>query len=377
MNKLNSTYDKNRLIYLDNCKLFLMLLVITYHSAHAYSNLSWIFKDKNCISGISNYLSINKAFFMGLFFFISGFFATKSVIKYNTKDFIKEKAKHLLLPVLFLSFIAVPLYFYISYLNKYNYISFLKYYIIKYILKGHLSYEHGWFLVVLFLFLVVYKIFYNLFINTNKVKNININLNLITLLFSAILISALTYIIRIYYNENEWIKLLGLIGFEPVHIMQYIIMFTLGIIAYKNNWLKHLNNYIGISSLVIGLSLILLFCTKGYLGIFYINLINKHWCFIESLICVYFSIGLIYVFKRFFNKENKISKEMVKSYYGAYIIHNNFVVLFQILVSKFNISVYVKYAIVSILAIIVSFTISYIYKESKKLFNIKILKSLD
>lgn len=73
MSKLNSINDNKRLVYLDNCKIFLILLVIGYHSAHAYSNSSWIFKDSVNINWISNYLTINRAFLWACSFLYQDF----------------------------------------------------------------------------------------------------------------------------------------------------------------------------------------------------------------------------------------------------------------------------------------------------------------
>lgn len=361
MESINSAKKNERLPYLDNCKIFLILLVISYHSAHAYSNSSWVFKDDSNIKWVMNYLTINRSFFMGLFFFISAYLATKSILKYNKKEFLIRKARRLLLPVFFLCFLAVPIYFYIAYISKYNSISFGRFYIYEYILKGHVTYQHGWFLVILFFFLEAYMLIYNLLIKKFNTKPIKLNLNLFTFLIFAMIIGAFSFIIRKYYSVNEWVTLLGIIGFEPAHIVQYIIMFILGIIANNNNWLNKLNKKIGVISLSIGLILIILFCTKNYIGTSIKDFINNYWAFIESIICVYLSIGIIYIFKRFFNKETKISKAIFNSYFGAFLIHNDFVVIFQVLFAKTNINVNGKYAIVAISSIIVSFLISFIF----------------
>lgn len=298
---------------------------------------------------------------MGLFFFISGFLATKSIKKYRSKDFIIGKSKRLLLPVFFLCFLAIPLYFYIAYCNKYQNINFGKFYISEYIGKGHLSYEHGWFLVVLFLFLAAYMLINKLILEKIKIKLISIKLNPATLIVTALIMAVISFIVRKYYPVNEWKTILGIIGIEPAHIPQYIIMFILGIVAYKNQWLNNLNKKIGISSICIGIVFIVLFCIKNYLGETFDDLIINDWAFFESFICVFLSMGILYIFKQFFNKETNLSKMLYSSYFGAYLIHNDFVVLFQVLISEVNINVYCKYTLVSICSIILSFLVSYLF----------------
>lgn len=67
-----------RLLYLDNLKVCLTVLVIFHHAGQAYGDGgAWAYTPSNpaeVMPWIWHFFSVNAAFFMGLFFLISGYF---------------------------------------------------------------------------------------------------------------------------------------------------------------------------------------------------------------------------------------------------------------------------------------------------------------
>lgn len=74
-----------RLYYLDNLKVCLTVLVIMHHAGQAYGNGgAWPYTPSNpaeSMPWIWHFFSTNAAFFMGLYFFISGYFVPRSFDK--------------------------------------------------------------------------------------------------------------------------------------------------------------------------------------------------------------------------------------------------------------------------------------------------------
>ncbi len=68
-----------RLFYLDNLKVCLTVLVIFHHAGQAYGDGGgWAYTPSNpaeVMPWIWHFFSVNAAFFMGLFFLISGYFS--------------------------------------------------------------------------------------------------------------------------------------------------------------------------------------------------------------------------------------------------------------------------------------------------------------
>jgi fucose 4-O-acetylase-like acetyltransferase len=65
-----------RLHYLDHLKVVLTVLVIAHHASQAYAPLSgdWLISNPTKSAALMPFQTVNAAFFMGLFFLISGYF---------------------------------------------------------------------------------------------------------------------------------------------------------------------------------------------------------------------------------------------------------------------------------------------------------------
>ena len=92
-----------RLPYLDTLKIVLTLLVVFHHAAEPYYlDSAWPYKPSNTdemMPWIWHFLSVNAAFFMGLFFLIAGYFVPRSYDKQGFKVFIQKKLMRLGIPV--------------------------------------------------------------------------------------------------------------------------------------------------------------------------------------------------------------------------------------------------------------------------------------
>ena len=233
---------EKRIYYLDNLKIFLTCLVIAHHSAHAYGNImgSWVYNNNTKNDWLYYLIVVNASFFMGLFFMISGYYIPKSLKKRNLRKFVIDKGVRLIFPVVIIMIIIVPIYFYIAFNNKNPGIySFFKYYSNFYVGQGKFSYEHGWFIVHLFLYSCIYALIASLFKDKHLIKKDR--LNIIEVFLIAIVIGSLFFIIRFNYPTDRWIALFGVIGMEPAHVSQYFLFFVIGILAYFNNWFENIS----------------------------------------------------------------------------------------------------------------------------------------
>ena len=84
-----------RLLYLDNLKVCLTVLVIFHHAGQAYGDGGgWAYTPSNpaeVMPWIWHFFSVNAAFFMGLFFLISGYFVPASYDKQGASVFVQKK----------------------------------------------------------------------------------------------------------------------------------------------------------------------------------------------------------------------------------------------------------------------------------------------
>src|SRR5882762_3783966 len=112
----------NRLLYIDNLRWVMIMLVLSMHAAVTYSHLgSWYFMEDSKPGlpetfTFATYQVFLQSFFMGFLFFIAGYFIPKA---YDTKGpvkFLKDRAYRLGLPLLFFVFLLQPISVYCIFL---------------------------------------------------------------------------------------------------------------------------------------------------------------------------------------------------------------------------------------------------------------------
>lgn len=104
---------KNRLYYLDNLKVLLIFLVIIHHVGQTYGSTggAWFYSyPGDRVESLRFLFRFNAAFFMGLFFFISGYFLPASFDRHGARKFITDKLIRFGIPLIFAAFFYHPRY---------------------------------------------------------------------------------------------------------------------------------------------------------------------------------------------------------------------------------------------------------------------------
>jgi fucose 4-O-acetylase-like acetyltransferase len=117
MDNVSKVSAKARFAYLDNVRSLVIILVITIHSAVTYSGFGGWYYIEGSPENLSIFgmvffgflQSFLQAWTMGALFFISAYLATKSLAKYGSLKFIKERLFRLGLPLLLYVFIISPI----------------------------------------------------------------------------------------------------------------------------------------------------------------------------------------------------------------------------------------------------------------------------
>ena len=324
-----------RLYYLDTLKVLLTILVVFHHAAEAYSPYSaWVYKPSNkdeMMPLIWHFNSVNAAFFMGLFFFIAGYFVPRSYDKQGEWVFIKKKLLRLGIPVVLVT-------------------AFLTY------ATGQLEVGHLWYVESLLLFCLVYALVRR-FVSPIQLK---CNVSLGGLLVVALVMGVGGYLIRQVSPQDNWIWVLGFIHIEPAHYLQYVIMFVLGVLAYRGQWLTKMKNSTGAVSLLIGSALAIGDYVRNDGD--WNNFVYQWFGIYESLLCVFFSFGLLWLFREFVNGTNAFQSWCSQQAYGAYIVHLFVLLAVQNATDSIMLPGIVKFFIIGIVASIISFVITYLLR---------------
>ena len=328
-----------RLYYLDNLKVCLTVLVIMHHAGQAYGNGGdWAYTPSNpaeFMPWIWHFFSTNAAFFMGLYFFISGYFVPRSFDKQGSKQFLYKKLLRLGVPLLFMGGIIS-------------------------ILSGKPEIAHMWFVESLLVFCLIYALI------RHWVLPINIMCSskptIIGLLIVALLMGVGSYFIRQVSPQDHWIWPFGIIPLpmEPAHYLQYVMMFVLGILAYRFNWLEKMSNGVGFTTLLIGVGL----ATGNYLradGAW--NAFIWQWFGIyESLMCIFISFGLMWLFRQFVSGTSRCWQWCAAQSYGAYVFHLILMIILQNAVDNVWMGAFGKFLFIGVVTTILSFLLTWLVR---------------
>ncbi|MBR5656728.1 MAG: acyltransferase [Prevotella sp.] len=336
-----------RLYYLDNLKVCLTILVIMHHAGQAYGNGGgWAYTPSNpaeFMPWIWHFFSTNAAFFMGLYFFISGFFVPRSFDKQGTKLFIQKKLLRLGVPLLFMGAIIS-------------------------VLSGKIEIGHMWFVESLLVFCLIYALIRHSMFNQHSLsqsreRNVQCSKpTIIGLLTVALLMGIGSHFIRQVSPQDNWIWPFGIIPLpmEPAHYLQYVMMFVLGILAYRFQWLDKMSNVTGLTALLIGIAL----AVGNYLrdGGAWNAFVWQWFGIYESLMCIFISFGLIWFFRQFVSATSRFWQWCAAQSYGAYVFHLLLMIMLQNVVDGIWMGAFGKFIFIGVVTTILSFPLTWMVK---------------
>jgi len=175
----------------------------------------------------------------------------------------------------------------------------------------------------------------------------------------AFILGTVTFIVRI------WLPLgwaFGPLNLQFPFFPQYICLFVVGILAYRNNWFMLIEVTMGRVWLTIAIIFIVilfpaLFVSGGALnGDVSAFAGGVHWqCFAyalwEQFVGVAMIVGLVVLFREKLNLQGRLAKAMSASAYTAYIIHAPVVVFLSLAMRDVQLYPLVKFAVAALIAV--------------------------
>ena len=103
--------DTKRLYYLDNLRVAVIVLVIAHHVGQAYGPTGgwWPIQEAERAPLLGPFFTVNRSFFMSLFFMISGYFTVMSFRSKGAQNFLKDRALRLGIPALVFGLVMIPM----------------------------------------------------------------------------------------------------------------------------------------------------------------------------------------------------------------------------------------------------------------------------
>ena len=359
---------KQRLLYIDNLRIFLIALVVLHHFAITYGAPGgWYYNESEAgfpeVLLMAMFVASNQAFFMGMFFFISSFFLLPSLQRKGNKKFVADRLIRLGIPLLFFFFILSPVSIYIR--NRFIYHENIT--LLNYLFSGNgTGFGPLWFVEAMLIFTFVFLLFRRWvvklkfpFPGTGKI------------LLGALFIGVLQFIIRLWLPVG-WS--MPFTNFQFPFFVQYIVLFVFGIIVYQNNWLESINGKMGwkwfmLAQLFVFIGFPLLFILGGAAengtvnfmgGLTWQSFAYALW---EQILCVSLIIGLLGMFKKRINSQNKLTRHLSDSAYAVFIFHTPVIIGLAAIFVNWKIFPPLKFIMLAPLALLACFLIASLVKQ--------------
>ena len=362
--------NTNRLYFLDNLKWFLIVLVISHHIACAFAVAggtdykvpihSAIFSNEI----LGSYLGMQQSFFMSLFFAISAFFLIPSIERKGTKLFIFERFQRLGIPLLITFFIIEPLATYWSFYLYHGSLPPFFGYTSQLILKNmpivlfNAGLGVAWFIKALLLFTMIAIIY--LTVNKPKSKQKTVykfpsHLKIFSLL---IILMIINYVVVNFLPAKitHLTYLFSVTGKDDITL--YVASFILGIMAWHEKWHVTITMKIAWPWFLLAVLVVFLEVIKNlnfFQSLSSLDLYNT----LKPIICFGFSLFLLALFKKYFNRETSLSRVLSQSAYTAYIFQIFFVIGATVIVQRLPFNPVIHFLIAAPFAVVTTFIASH------------------
>ena len=354
-----------RLVFMDNLRVFLTVLVVAHHAAQPYGPTGgeWPLFNPERAAILGPFFAVNAAFFMGLFFFISGYFLPAMCDRKGVNPMLRERFRRLGIPILFFALMVFPA---VLYGLARPPVAFPTFVLQRYIQQRDIEVAHLWFLMHLLSYTLVYGLWRRVARANplHKLKPPGPGLVIAYMLG----LSLITFLVRIQYPIDRWIHLFGVLPTEMAHLPQYVSLFFLGIAAYRHRWLWQMPPAQGMAWFGVGLGAGVL--RYGYSlarvplalpdliaggGGNWRALVWSSW---EAVICIGLCVGLLVLFRDRANVSSPRLKWLSANAYGVYLIHLLVIVGVQLLVAPLAIGPLAKFGLVMLTGTPLCFALS-------------------
>ena len=313
----------SRLWFADNLRVALICLVVVHHIVVTYSGLPlWYYIEKPTSPavglGLTIFLLVDQAWFMGAFFLLSGYFTPSSYERKGTRAFLRDRLIRLGVPLVVFYFVLQP----ILLLPAYDGGSPVDWYL------SAIGSGPMWFVLVLLVLDTLYALIRGVTRRRPARANGDVAqpapLAYWMVVGVALALGLVTYLWRIVVPVGFWSPIVDLP--TGAYLPQYIGFFGLGILAFRRGWFHTITVRIGAFGLGLAVGATLVFLplslVNGYatttgggtLG----SLCYALW---DSSVAVGFSLALLAFFRRRLDRTGPLRRFLSNNVYAVYITH--------------------------------------------------------
>jgi glucan biosynthesis protein C len=363
---------KERLHFIDKMRIMLVSWVIVFHLAITYGAPGdWMYYENSQVTVAEGaiyalFLGVSQAFFMGLYFLISAYFTPGSLERKGATLYFKDRIIRLGIPLMIFVLVFDPIMQYGVALAKGfsgSFLSFLSDFFSNYSIIGS---GPLWFVEALLIFSAAYL----LWCRFTKFPTVQRKFpsNFAIVLF-ALILGLVTFTVRIWIPMAAFNFLNFQLGFFP----QYIALFMIGIMAYRNNWIAQVTKRTGRICMAISVGFILLLpvilitgIPANYdLAVFFGGLSWQAvvYAFWEQATGIAIIIALIVLFREKWNKPGRATRVLSANAYGAYFLFSPVIVLLALALRGIALDPMLKFILLSPPSVAICFGLSYVVRK--------------
>lgn len=342
-----------RMVYLDNLRILLTVLVVLHHVALTYGNLPlWYYSEPaQDPSGfaLDVLIMVNQMFFMGFFFLISGFFTPGSYDRKGGRRFLRGRLARLGIPLLAFLLVLRPMVNFGG-LAPMREMAAETGGSLPYWLYYLMSWDPGpmWFVEVLLVFALAYALIRRVRGNAaTEIAPAPVRAPGLAGIAGFVAVLALTtYVWRFLVPLGAYWPVVGLPS--PAYLPQYVLLFTVGAVAYRRGWLAALPRTAGrLGFAAAGVALVVLLAASAASGAAHplVQAVS------EAVFSTGVIAGLVVLFRERFNRQGAAGRFLSEQAYAVYFIHPLVVVALGYAFSWLGAIAVVKFVIVGALAV--------------------------
>jgi len=365
-----------RLFFVDNIRVFLTILVILHHLVVIYAGTgSWLYNEGRqdmLTEGLGGWFcAVNQAYFMGLFLLISAYFVPGSYDRKGPWRFLKDRLVRLGIPLVVYAWVIRPLFLWAAYTLRGELSESLwQFYRARYFDYEWIGGGPLWFIETLLIFSLVYAL-WRLVVGPRQALPPKASAfpSRGAIALFALLVGVVSFAIRQRFSVGYAYQRLNL---QFPFFAQYIAMFIVGLIAYRRNWLLGLPEAEGKFWLRCTIVLILLFPVLAFAG----GIMESdepfgggpHWQAFayatwEQFLCVAMSITLIYLFRRYWDRQGQVAGWASRNAYTAYLIHEPVITSLAWLAAGVAMYPMLKIAVAAVVMVPLTFALSALIRK--------------
>ncbi len=345
-----------RIHFMDSLRGTLMVMGIFLHTANIYHvDGNWLISDNTQSPFFNMITDVIHAFRLPAFFIISGYFALYIYRIYGHEKFIIRRITQLSVPLIFSIFsVNILQTIILYYTGTAEFADHPMGWWWGWISKGAWI-SHLWFLVFLIIYVIIFA---TCMPYIEKSHNS-------TTEWLARFLRTRTWLVYIFAPLFFlFLRALGYLapevlyryfaGFSLMDLMHYSYFFALGVLLLRHenmiNALVKTPNIVAFIGYLAGMSLIDLIDQN-------LILFKIAYIYLENLLSIIITFFVWQIYKSCLNREIPFFTELSKSCYTIYLFHHFIVIALGITFMQINLSPYLKFTIISALAMIISFSI--------------------